>query len=31
MTNDRAFNEIRAGMTLGFPLRQIGGMDHRPK
>jgi hypothetical protein len=31
MTNDRPFNEVRAGMTFGFPLRQIGSMDHRLK
>ena len=31
LTNDRAFSEVRAGMTFGFPLRQMGSMDHRPK
>jgi long-subunit fatty acid transport protein len=31
LTNDRAFNEVRAGMTFGFPLRQMGSMDHRLK
>jgi hypothetical protein len=31
LTNDRSFSEVRAGMTFGFPLRQIGNMDHRLK
>jgi hypothetical protein len=31
LTNYRAFSEIRAGMTFGFPLRQMGGVDHRLK
>jgi len=31
LTNDRAFSEVRAGMTFGFPLRQIGSVDHKLK
>ena len=31
VTNDHSFNEVRAGMTFGFPLRQMGNMDHRQK
>ena len=31
MTNDRTFSEVRAGMTFGFPLRQMGSIGHRQK